>query len=193
MSDLVDTMFRELLGRAPSNEDRAAVSRLMIGLPDAIRASPAAVADIILRAEHIRALDDIMQKASWEAQQTIHRDLPQRIDQAAMAALIKLRDQLPVDGSDRIRRLIIAVAGWTAIAVIIAASAGWMTRDYVSDRRQAQHQAAMERAFNNCITAAEGIAMTSRTGVEGMRYDSATYRTQARTCAAEYADRRAGG
>lgn len=132
-------------------------------------------------------------RLSFDGQQKIHRDLPLRIEQAAMSALVKMRDLLPVDYSDRFRRLIIAVTGWTAIVLFVAASAGWMLRGYVSNRTHAQHQATMERAFDDCITAAEGVAMTSRAGLAGLRYDSAIYRTQARTCAAEYADRRAGG
>ena len=199
MSDVVGKMIREVLGRKPDAEDYATANEFFAQLPDEILASPAAVADIVIRIELIRQFKvevakgaDLVKQASWDAQQRIHNDLPKRIDKAADAALNRMRDKLPIDAADRVSRLLKWGAAWTLWASIIAASGGWILAQRVAKRDAMTQQAAVERDFNACIDAAEGAAVsTVGRGGNPVRYDGEVYRTHARSCAAEYADRRA--
>lgn len=199
MRDVVGRMIRQLLDRTPQPEDYRRASEFFAQLPDEILASPAAVADIVGRIEHIRQMEEVVAKAAdlvrqagWETQQRIHSDLPHRIDRAAEAALSRIRDKLPIDAADRVSRLLKWGASWTVVVFVVAAVAGWLLADYVNRNEAMTQQAYAERAFNTCIDAAEGAAVsTVGRGGNPVRYDGALYRTRARSCAAEYADRRA--
>jgi len=191
MDERLLAMWRRIVGREPTEKDRVMMAKLRTELPHELLGSPAAVADIILRANMLSLLQEKIDGITFSAQQVIHRDLPDRIDKAALAALNKMRDHLPIDTKDSLRRLIQTATVWTVLVCIVAGAGGWMLHGYATAHQQAGQQASMDQAFERCVTAAEGFAMTSKPGVDALRYDSAVYRTQARACAAEYADRRA--
>ena len=191
MDPRVLNMMHQLLGPNPSPEVRALVLRLVLNLPPEILGSPAAVADIVLRADMLCELKSEITRFSWQEQQRIHKGLPDRIDAAALGAINKMRDYLPIDTKDSLNRLLKTAFVWTAFVLFIGASAGWMLNSYSSKRAATSNQAGAEREFNVCIYAAEGHAMSVGSSVNALRYDSAVYRTQARACAAEFADRRA--
>jgi hypothetical protein len=192
MDDRINAMMKRLLGRQATSEDGLRIAKLISELPPELLASPAAVADIVLRAEHLRQVEEAINKASWNAQQRIHHDLPHRINEAALKALSTMRNQLPIDSADRVSRLFKWGTAWTITVLLVASLGGWMLRSRVADRQQIQMRAATDQTFNQCIDAAEGLAMTARPGIAGLRYDSAVYRAHARACALDYASRNSG-
>jgi hypothetical protein len=62
--------------------------------------------------------------ASFEAQQTVHRDLPKRVEKAAEAAFHTFRDLMPVDSLDAKARHYRWCAIWTLFVLIIGILAG---------------------------------------------------------------------
>ena len=193
MDERIRQMFHQLFSRKATSEEEAAVKQMIANLPPSILASPAAVADIVLRANTIIEMRREVDRASLASQQRIHNDLSIRIEQAAFKALTKLRDSIPHDHRDAVRRLIRVAAAWSALVFVIAVIAGWMLRGYADARHAASGNARMEQQFARCIDAAEGASATVQHDGRPPRYDARIYRDQARACAAEYADWRAGG
>lgn len=192
-NDLADTILRGFLRREPSGEDYKRIDQLAAALPHEMQDSPAVMADVILRAATLRRMEELVQTATFEAQQRIHRDLPERVDDAATQALRHIRDKLPVDSADRFGRLLKIGTIWTVMVVTVGLTAGWIGANRSNDRYHMAHQAATDSQFNRCVDAAIGAAagVTDKSG-GGARYDPAVFRDYARSCAAEYADRRAG-
>lgn len=131
-------------------------------------------------------------EASFDAQNRIAHDMPERVEKAAERALNHLRDKLPIDASDRLGRLLKMGVIWTIIVFLIAGAAGWMLSSWYIERPRYARHAATETEFNRCIDSAAGLLVNStRRGSRVPPIDSATVRTDLMICAAEYADRRA--
>ncbi|KXU30114.1 hypothetical protein A0J57_10605 [Sphingobium sp. 22B] len=191
MNTLAEKMCIDLLGRQLTGEDYIRMDKMLRHLPSEVRDSPGSIAEIIMRMENLKQFDAIVQRASFEAQQKIHKDLPRRVEIAAQAALCALRDQLPIDSSDAMRRLYKWGAMWMLSVSVIGFTVGVTFTKWWVSRPEMHHYAATETAFNRCIDASFGAASNGqRNGRNASAYDSTEFRNSARICAAEYADRR---
>ncbi|MFW2831682.1 hypothetical protein [Sphingomonas sp. ID0503] len=188
-----DTMIRRLLERAPTADDYKRINQLTLDLPDELSRSPGAIAEIILRAEHLRQFEQVVKQASFDAQQRVHADLSQRIDAAALAALAKIRDRMPVDAADRLIRMLRWSVCWTLVVAITFAAAGWMLASRRAEQTLAEAHALNEELFKACMDEAAGAALRGPNRRQASPLDVTTYVQTARECAASYADRRAAG
>jgi hypothetical protein len=166
VSDLANKIIREALRRSPTAEDYRRINDMLNVLPDSIRSSPAAIFDIVMRTEFQRQLEETIKQAGWAAQQRIHEDLPKRVDEAALRALNKIRDLLPLDAADSARRMY----KWAAIAMAITFVITWIPAYYLGQDKvhndHAAAQAVVEVERNRCIDAAIGrIAVADRSRV----------------------------
>ena len=193
MSNLVEQIMRDVLGRATTAEDYRQLSEMMIGLPAEIANSPGAMYELVSRMNFLQQLDATIAQAGREAQQKIHHDLPVRIDDAALKAVTKIRDTLPRDAAHSARRLYKLASFVTLALASLTACAGWVVgANYASAVRSTTH-AASDREFGRCIDAATGaFVTTARGGTRPTPIRNETVRTDLMICAAEYADRRAG-
>ncbi|WP_126000029.1 hypothetical protein [Sphingobium yanoikuyae] len=190
MRQLVEQMHRDLLEREASPDDYIRMHKFLRRLPVEMRDSPGVLAEIIFRSEHVRQIDEVVKKASFEAQQTVHRDLPKRVEKAAEAAFHTFRDLMPVDSLDAKARHYRWCAIWTLFVLIIGILAGGGGIKWWLSRPQIRHHAISEFDFNHCINAAFGAAaVKTRNGRNASDYDARQYLSDSRICAAEYADR----
>ncbi|MFW2830401.1 hypothetical protein [Sphingomonas sp. ID0503] len=186
-------MIVRLLGRSPTDEDYRRINQLILNLPPEIASSPGALAEIILRADHLDQLEKVVKQAAFDGQQRIHADLPQRIDDAALAALKKMRDRMPVDATDRLARMLKWSFCWTVIVAITFCTAGWMLANRQAEQTAAEAHALNEERFSACMDHAAGSALRAPNKRGTPPIDITTYVQTARGCAASYADRRAAG
>lgn len=192
MSDLADKIIREVLRRAPTPDDYRRINEMLRALPREITSSPGAMYDIVLRMDYLRQLEDTIEKAGRESQQRIHHDLPGRIDQAAMKALLKIRDSLPVDAAHSAKRLYQTAAIATIILATMFGASGWVLGANAVKKERATTHAASDRELGRCVDAATGAFTTSaRYGTRASPISSDTVRNDLMVCGAEYADRRA--
>ncbi|UZW54834.1 hypothetical protein NUH86_15335 [Sphingobium sp. JS3065] len=190
MRQLVEQMYRDLLEREASSEDYVRMEKFLRRLPAGMRDSPGVLAEIIFRLEHIRQIDEVVQKASFEAQQTVHRDLPKRVEKAAETAFYTFRDLMPVDSQDAMARLYRWGAFWMLFVLIFGLVTGGASTKWWLSRPEVRQHAISEINFNHCIDAVFGAAAIKQRNVaEAADYAVEQFRSDSRICAAEYADR----
>lgn len=192
MSSLAEQIMRNVLGRATTAEDYRQLNEMMSALPAEIATSPGAMYELVSRMNFLQQLDATIAQAGREAQQKIHRDLPARIDDAALKAMLKVRDTLPVDAAHTAKQLYFTTAVGTLVVSIVACCAGWVLGgNHVKAERAATH-AASDRELGRCVDAATGGFVTSaRNGTRPVPIRNETIRNELMICGAEYADRRA--
>lgn len=194
MKDMVTEMAGRLLRRQPTADEYRTMNELLRELPPEFSSSPAQIAFIVLMTDMLSRFEEIVKKASWDAQQRIHKDLPARVETAALHALNRLRDTLPIDRSDRLSRVFM----WTSILVatvgLSAGTLGFAFARSLDVRANATQNVMAERGFSTCMYAAAGAAaIATGKSANAVAYNATIYQARARICAAEYADRRAGG
>ncbi|WP_327753085.1 hypothetical protein VVT58_11435 [Sphingobium sp. SJ10-10] len=190
MRQLVEQMYRDLLEREASSEDYVKMEKFLRRLPAGMRDSPGVLAEIIFRLEHIRQIDEVVQRASFEAQQTVHRDLPKRVEKAAETAFYTFRDLMPVDSRDAMARLYRWGAFWMLFVLISGFITGGAGTKWWLSRPEIRHHAISEINFNHCIDATFGAAVIKlQSQGNAADYDAEKFRSDSRICAAEYADR----
>lgn len=193
MNDRLQELYKSLFARSMMPDEELRLRRMVQALPREMRDSPAVLCDIILRADHIGQMQRIVQTASFEAQQRIYRDLPLRIDEAALKALNAIRDKIPINSADREIRAMRLLIAWSVflIAIIafftVASTRWWLLHDGYT------HQAATDQAFDRCVVATTA-SLTDIGALPTKRREAAVIalRNGLGQCAAEYADRRAG-
>lgn len=187
------TMIVAMLGREPDAEDRRLLDLMLGHMPVALLTDEGVVAEAVSRVEHVRELRRAVSEATVGARRMAEIDGEQYAIQVANKVWRRIMDHLPADTATTLTRQFRIACMWTLLVLIVGSIGGWSLREWRYDRERRSTQAATDRAFNRCIDAAEGAALSGGQGVAALRSDSGAYRTQARTCAAEYADRRAGG
>jgi hypothetical protein len=190
----IQQVMHNMLRRKPDLQDLRTVEQLLRNVPPELQDDPGFIAETVVRANHIRELKSVVDDAVTGARRLAEMDGEQHAMQIASKVWRKVMDHLPVSAADRLRRQFQIACAWSLIVLAIGAISGWTYRENRYDAARQSHQAATETAFNRCIDAAEGHAgsVRNRDG-KGERYDPAVFRSIARTCAAEYADRRAEG
>ncbi|USI79095.1 hypothetical protein [Sphingopyxis sp. USTB-05] len=193
MSSLAEQIMRNVLGRAATAEDYRQLNEMMSALPAEIATSPGAMYELVARMNFLQQLEATIAQAGREAQQKIHYDLPARIDDAALKAMLKVRDTLPVDATHTARKLYFTTALGTLVIGMLACGAGWVLgENHIKAERAATH-AASDRELGRCVDAATGGFVTSaRNGTRPVPIRNETIRNDLMICGAEYADRRAG-
>ena len=194
MKAMTTQMFERLLKRQATDEEYRRMSEFLRALPEEFSNSPAQVASIVIMTENLSQFEAIVKRASWDAQQKIHADLPKRVDAAALHALHHIRDQMPIDASDSMSRML----KWGSIFFATIAfgffALGFRAADALQDRANATQNVMAEQGFVTCMNAAAGAAaIVNKKSATTAGYDAAIHQARARLCAAEYAYRRAGG
>ncbi|CAD7339426.1 hypothetical protein FIM10_12115 [Sphingomonadales bacterium 56] len=190
MRDLVEQMYRDLLEREASPEDYIRMEKFLRRLPSEMKNSPGVLAEVIFRVEHVRQMNEVVQKATFETQQKIHRDLPGRVEKAAEMAFHAFRDLMPVDSRDAMARLYRWGAFWMLFVLIFGFITGGASTKWWLSRPEIRHHAISEINFNHCINAVFGAAAIKRRNDDNAAgHDAEQFRSDARICAAEYADR----
>lgn len=187
-----EQVMRRMLGREPTTGEFDEFHRMLSVFPPDIRNSEAAMIFITVVSTQVKALKDIVQNAGWESQQRIHKDLPGRIDEVALAAVRKIRDTIPIDSSDRFQRLLKTATIATAMVLFLGGLFGFALGERAVHHVAGPARSSSEVLFSQCLDAAQGAAAfaDSQHGQPG-HYDPVVYREEARVCAAAYADRRA--
>ena len=135
-------------------------------------------------------MNEVVQKATFETQQKIHRDLPNRVEKAAEMAFHAFRDLMPVDSRDAMARLCRWGAFWMLFALIFGFITGGAGTKWWLSRPEIRHHAISEINFNHCIDATFGAAVIKlQNHGKAANYDAEKFRGDSRICAAEYADR----
>lgn len=190
----IQQLMQDMLGRKPDLQDLQTVERLLRNVPRELQDDPGFVAETVIRADHIRELQEVLKDAVTGARRLAEMDGEQHAMQIAAKVWRKVMDHLPVSTADTLRRQFQIACAWSLAVLIIGVITGWTVRENRYDSVRRSSQAASETSFNRCIDAAEGIARSIRDrDGRGERYDPAVFRSAARSCAAEYADRRAEG
>lgn len=193
MSSLAEKIMRDVLRRAPTAEDYRQLNEMLAALPDEITSSPGALYELVSRMDFLQQLKSTVDMAGRDAQQRIHYDLPVRIDEAALKAMMKVRDTLPVDAAHTAKKLYFTTAFGTLVIGIFACCAGWVLGENHIEAKRAATHAASDRELGRCVDAATGAFVTSaRNGTRPVPIRNETIRNDLMVCGAEYADRRAG-
>lgn len=192
MNDLAAKIIREALGRTATAEDYRRIDEMLRTLPSEITSSPGAMFDIVLRTDYLRQLEETIAKAGREAQQRIHHDLPERTEQAALKALVKIRDSLPMDAAHSAKRMFQAAIIGALIFSTVAGASGWVLGANAAKKAQETTHASSDRELGRCVDAASGaFANSYRAGVRSTPISYDAIRNDLMICGAEYADRRA--
>lgn len=194
MSFSIHQLMEDILGRKPEVEVSRTVEKLLRNVPTELQDDPGFIAEVVIRANHIRELQAAVNDAVTGARRLAEMNGEQHAMQIAAKVWRKVMDHLPVSTAHTLRRQFQIACGWSLIVLAIGMIAGWSVLESRYDSHRQSNQAATESAFNRCIDAAEGHARSIRNrDGRGEHYDPAVYRSTARSCAAEYADRRAEG
>lgn len=192
MNDVVEKIIVEVLKRSPTPEDYRRTNEMLRALPPEMSSSPGAMCDIVLRMDHLRQMEEAIGKASLEAQQRIHHDLPNRIDDAALKALSKIRDCMPIDAAHSARSLYKTAFLFTMVIATVTGAGGWILGVAFTERALTTTHAGSDLELGRCVDAATGAFTTShRRGVRSTPISNNTVRNDLMICGAEYADRRA--
>lgn len=194
MKEMISDMFTRLLQRQPNDDEYRKMNELLRELPEEFSTSPGQIAFIVVMTDVLSRFETTVKKASWDAQQRIHADLPQRVEAAAVRALNHLRDVLPIDRSDRFARVFM----WTSVLVatvgLFAGGLGFALAQTLDTQALSAQKVFAEQAFVVCLEAADGAAMSGgKSSGKTLHYNPQIYQARARLCAAGYADRRAKG
>ena len=193
MSTLLE-IFQQVIGRRPDRRDKELIHDLSARLPGDVLDDVGMMTEVVIRADHIRQLETVLDRAGDIARRKAEIDGEKYAIDAANKVWRRVLDHLPVDSATIVRRFCYAIAAYAVVALIVGAVLGWALRERRYEAARTSHQAAMEQEFTRCIDAAEGRAHSARSSrSREPHYSSEVFRSQARTCAAEYADRRAIG
>ena len=190
MSDLLD-IFQKIIGRQPDRRELEYINTLSQNLPGSVLNDVGMMAEIAIRASHIRQLEIVLDRAGDIARTKAEIDGERYAINAANKIWRKVLDQLPVDSVTTLRRYVTVISILSALTLFAGSILGWSLREYRYEAAWKSSQAATEVEFSRCLDAAEGRAQSDDS--KGLRYSAETFSNEARTCAAEYADRRAGG
>lgn len=161
MSNLVDKIIRQALGRESTAEDYRKVHEMLSALPDEMRSSPGVICDIVLRMEFIRKLEATIQQAGWEAQQRIHADLPHRIDDAAYKALNKIRTMMPASAAGAVRGMLMTALVLLTILSLVSSMSGWVLGQNHLQKALVERQRSGQVDVARCVDASIGQVATA--------------------------------
>ena len=191
MTESMEDMIVRILGRDATREDAARIKEITRNLPSSYVQSPAAMAGVVLMAGFLQQMHEEFTELLHKGSERFSKELPQRVDQAAIGALNMMRDKLPMNAHDTVTRMMKWLAFSTLVVFVIAAIAGWVAHGTITHRDNIQHQAASEQIFTGCMDAAAGGALTRTSTRAAPSIAPEVYQEKARICAAQYADRRA--
>ncbi|MEO1968422.1 MAG: hypothetical protein ABGW87_06885 [Sphingomonadaceae bacterium] len=194
MKHLADDIVRKFLERQPTPKEYRDIAELLDLAPIEMRESPAAVFQVVMLIASIQQQRETLKEATWEAQQKVHHDLPNRIDEAAYKALNKMRDLLPINAKDTTRRIMKVVTLCVVSVGLLCGVAGYIVGAKHERNFNASSHAASDLEFARCVDAASGaFAESYRRGIRKAPVSSDIVRYDLGACAAEYADRKATG
>jgi hypothetical protein len=169
MTELANQIISKMLDREPTAEEYRRLNKLLKLLPDAMRSSPGAMADVAMRIAFQSQVEETLRSASWSAQQEIHRNLPARVDAAAVDALNRIRDTIPANAADASSRLLKLTTIWMIAIFLTVGPAGFIVGQAFNQSRQESQRAALMVDRSRCVDAAIGrlAVLDRRSGNRG--------------------------
>ena len=187
----IQELFVRMVARSPDKRDYELIDKLAISLPDELKNDIGMKAELILRAAHIRQLEEVMNEAANAVRRKIEIDAEKWAMDAANRVWRHVAAQLPLTASTAIYRALIAIAFWSALLGSASYYMGWSSSEEKYETASESLQALTETEFAFCINDAAQYASQIRSGI--VLGDAAqALRDSTRNCAAEYDQRRAG-
>lgn len=192
-------LSRQLLGRSLNAGEYRMLNEMLFAVPDELRESPVFLSERILEAKHqselnrlVHRVEDAIQRASFESVQKLDTDLPARVDRAAISALNKVRDYMPMSGPDALRKAIkISLISFLIVAGF-SAYFGFLLGHKATMAYYSPGNAFMDEDLAQCVDAATGaFVMSARNGEREVFDPADAVRDDLTKCGAQYADRRA--
>lgn len=195
MSETIRKMFREILDRAPTAEDYRRIDKLRNVLPDRLRDDASFLADVILRAEHIRSLaevlNDVLDRATSCVEKRVAHGIDAKIKEAALDAVRRIADKLPNDPVNLLRRYGYFAIGCTVTAFALGLLTAWIVVSGYPDSRAAAaaHEAQGKAGITlgHCLNEAHDIAKRGRRrSANALELANINERIAVQLCAARY-------
>lgn len=189
MISLVE-LFVRMVERSPDKRDYELIDKLAITIPDELKNDLGWKAELVMRASHIRELERVMNSAGNVVRRKVELDGEEWAMKAADRVWRRIEDQLPPSASTAVAKCFF----YGAICMAFIGGAGVILGMNLTEQKHEiasrSTQALTENEFATCVNAASYEASQIRSG-KVVAHDAAVFRDAARTCAAEYADRRA--
>lgn len=186
----ITELFIRMVGRSPDKRDCEMIDKLAITLPDDLKNDIGMKAELVLRAAHIRQLEEVMNEAANVVRRKVEIDAERWAMDAANRVWRHVEAQLPPSASTAIFRTLIAITFWSVFLGAVFYNMGWNSSEETYQTASESLQALTETEFAFCVNDAAQQASQIRSGkVPG---DAAqALREATRSCAAEYDQRRA--
>lgn len=189
IDDTITQRFVKLIGRAPTNQDRDRLTRMIGELPsDALR-SPTVQSGIIILADTQFQFASIISESRKQAEAAVRRDMPELMNVVVQKACDTIADRLPTDPHHTMAKL----AKWgVALALTcfaVGAAGGVLVHVNIVEDIIERQVPASEEAFANCVNAALGRAFVSSRGARGQLADPEALVSEVRQCAGGHAFR----
>ena len=180
----IKELFVRMIGRTPDKRDFELIDQIAITLPDELKDDIGMKAEWVLRAAHIRQLEEVMNEAGNVVRRKVEIDGEKWAMDAANRVWRHIEAQMPPSASGATFRIVfLYVIGW-----LMAGTVGWILCDESYETASYSLQALSESEFAFCINDATQQASRIRSGeVPG---DAAqALRELTGKCAAEYDQR----
>lgn len=182
----IKELFIRMIGRSPDRRDYELIDKLAITLPDELKNDIGMKAELVLRAAHIRQLQEVMNEAANVVRRKVEIDAEKWAMDAANRVWRRVEAQLPPSASTAVFRTLVMIA----IACAISFAGGWIVCEERYETASQSLQALSETDFAFCVNDAAQHASQIRAGkVPGDAGQA--LRESTRICAAEYDQRRA--
>lgn len=182
----IKELFIRMVDRSPDKRDCELIDKLAITLPDELKNDIGMKAELVLRAAHIRQLEEVMNEAANVVRRKVEIDAEKWAMDAANRVWRHIEAQLPPNASKAIFRNLAMIA----ICCAGTFAVGWVLSEDRYQTTSQSLQALTETEFAFCVNDAAFDA--SQISPTKAPEDAATaFREAAQSCVAEYDQRRA--
>lgn len=188
MTNMTD-IFRRFYLREPDKQNLELFDKLAVDLPPELRDDVGIKTEIVIRANHIRELENVVNNAGNVARRKIEIDGEKWAMDAANRVWRRVEAQLPPSASTKVFWTLIAVTFWSALLGAVFYNMGWNSSEETYETASESLQALTETEFAFCVTNAAQDASQIRSR-KGPGDAAKALRDLTQRCAAEYDQRR---
>ncbi|MBX7532934.1 hypothetical protein K3165_08380 [Qipengyuania sp. 1XM1-15A] len=185
----IKELFIRMVDRSPDKRDCELIDKLAITLPDELKNDIGMKAELVLRAAHIRQLEEVMNEAANVVRRKVEIDGEKWAMDAANRVWRRVEAQLPPSASTKVFWTLIAITFWSALLGAVFYNMGWNSSEETYETASESLQALTETEFAFCVVNAAQHASQIRSG-KGPGDAAKALRASTRNCAAEYDQRR---
>lgn len=179
-------IFRRFYLREPDKQNLELFDKLAVDLPPELRDDVGIKTEIVIRANHIRELENVVNNAGNVARRKVEIDGEKWAMDAANRVWRHVESQLPPSASTKVF--------WTLVMIVIVCALsfafGWTMSAERYETASESLRALTETEFAFCVNDAAQQALQIRSG-KGPGDAAQALREATRSCAAEYDQRRA--